>query len=215
MPRSIHKQIIVYAFLLISTLGVTVHLSSAQSVESPPVDLVVLIDNSCSMFAPEQTQGANCGTPIGNDPDFLQIIGSDLFFASLGFAESNQSEYQVGVVSFGGTPTLISPLGPLHPQRGSLARAIENPLPQYYTDITAALQLGYQELRQSPNRKPANLPAILLITDGIPDPRIGQTNEDIENLISANSDISLFIMLLQNASEAEDTEYAEYINFWQ
>ncbi|HZD55666.1 MAG TPA: hypothetical protein VE136_03010, partial [Anaerolineales bacterium] len=64
------------------------------------------------------------------------------------------------------------------------------------------------------NRKPDNLPAVVLITDGVPFPIEGQSNSDIEALIADNADIPLFIMLLQGSEERTES-YEQYVRFWQ
>lgn len=178
-----------------------------------PVDMMMVIDNSCSMF-PRDRLLPECDV-LENDPNFLRIVGANLFMARLGFSESNEVAYQLGAISFGQSPPqLISPLQPLKTARDTLSGLIANPQPQLATEIIPALQLAYRELRESPNRRPGNLPAIVLITDGVPYPSEGQSNSAIEQLISANPDIPLFIMLLQNPDKPAG-DYEEYINFWQ
>lgn len=175
------------------------------------IDMMLVIDNSCSMFPCPQPDCLACG----NDPDFFRIYGADLFIARLGFAETNETDYQVGVVSMGARPPdLIRPLQPVHEIRDLLAGEIADPEIQGQTQIIAALQAAYDELRDSPNRKPANLPAIVLITDGQPYPRTGQSDAEIEQLVAENPDISLFVMLLQTPQNT-DAGYREYIAFWQ
>lgn len=180
--------------------------------ERKPIDMMIVIDNSCSMF-PREKIVPGCDV-WGNDPDFLRIVGADLFIARLGFGEVNEAEYQAGVISLGETARLISPLRPLSAIRDTLARTIANPAPELATGIVPALKLAYRELRESPARRPGNLPAIVLITDGVPYPREGQSDADIEGLIKENPDIPLFVMLLQNVTEPRE-EYARYIGFWQ
>jgi len=167
--------------------------------------MAIVIDNSGSMYGPS-----------GNDPDLLRIIGAHMFIARLGFDEPNENDYQASVISMGGEPELIAPLQPLaRPIRGSLAHTISNPENAGGTHIIHALEMAYQELRTSPNRKPDSLPAVLLLTDGVPDPSAGQSQADIEQLVSENPDIPLFIMLLQNRVGGSSPEYQAYITFWR
>jgi hypothetical protein len=150
----------------------------------------------------------------GNDPDFLRITGASLFIARTGFAQPAASDYQLGVVSMGDDPPdLVSPLTSLDQARDALARAISNPQPKLATQIVPALEMAYRELRESPNRRPGNLPAVVLLTDGAPFPAEGQSNEDIERLVAANPDVPLFVILLQNRQQAS-TNYERYIRFW-
>ncbi|MGE5223151.1 MAG: hypothetical protein ACM3PY_11995, partial [Omnitrophica WOR_2 bacterium] len=204
-------------FLIIATLVILLAsnqtISKAQTSDtSRPVDLMIVIDNSCSMF-PQDKILAGC-TSFGSDPDYFRITGADLFFARLGFGAPNEAEYQAGVVDLGDEPILTSPLKPLKDARDSLAKLIANPKARSATKLVPALDAAYKELRTSPNRKPLNMPAVVLITDGIPWPLDGQSNTDIEKLIKQNQDIPLFIMLLQNAKFLTD-DYKQYIQFWQ
>ncbi len=149
---------------------------------------MLVIDNSCSMF-PASQRIPGCEV-WGNDPDFLRITGASLFIARTGFALPAASDYQLGVVSMGDNPPeLISPLTSLDEARDALARAISNPQPKLATQIVPALEMAYRELRESPNRRPGNLPAVVLLTDGAPFPAEGQSNEDIERLVAANPDV--------------------------
>jgi hypothetical protein len=177
-----------------------------------PLDVMLVIDNSCSMF-PASQRIPGCEV-WGNDPDFLRITGASLFIARTGFGLSAAGDYQLGVVSMGDNPpTLISPLTGLDPARDALARAINNPQPALATQIVPALEMAYRELRESPNRRPGNLPAVALLTDGAPFPAQGQSNEEIERLVAANPDVPLFVILLQNREQAT-TSYEQYVRFW-
>ena len=204
-------------------LCLTVSLLPVQSAqaqpeeERPPIDMMIVIDNSCSMF-PRGIVGIQCKWCC-SDPDFLRIIGADLFLARLGFDEVNEAEYQAGVISLGAEPKLVSPLRPLSEMRDAIARIIANPEMELATGIVPALELAYRELDESPHRRPTNLPAVVLITDGVPWPSEGQSNAEIKELVSENPDIPLFIMLLQNPTEPSGEEddkrkYEDYITFW-
>lgn len=187
--------------------------AAGQSAEGlRPIDLMIVIDNSCSMF-PQNQIISGC-TSYGSDPDFLRIKGADLFIARLGFGEADESDYQAGVISLGDEPAVVSPLEPLQGARDELADKIARPRAQSATKIVPALEAAYAELRDSPNRVPDNLPAVVLITDGVPFPVEGQSNSDIQALIADNADIPLFIMLLQGSEERSES-YEQYVRFWQ
>ena len=177
-----------------------------------PIDMVIVLDNSCSMF-PKEMIVPGC-TSYGSDVDFLRITGTNLFLARLGFDQENEADYQVGVISLGDEPTLVSSLGPLAGKRDDLAALIADPAPETATRLVPALQLAYDQLTNSPNRKAANLPAMVLITDGVPYPPEGQSNADIRKLIQKYPDIPVFLMILKGADSNLD-EFDDYINFWQ
>lgn len=184
------------------------------------IDLMLVIDNSCSMF-PESYSGPGC-TAMGNDPNFLRITGADLFLARLGFADPNEADFQVGIVSLGTRPSLTVPLQPLlvagsesaSNPRDRIAAQLANPQPAGGTDLFAALELAYRQLRESPNARPNNLPAIVLITDGVPFPNAADSAARLEKLVSDNTDIPLFLMLLQNGDDVSP-DYRTYIRAWQ
>jgi uncharacterized protein YegL len=213
--------------LLIIAIFIAAFSAQAQAPEQKdlrrPIDMIVALDNSCSMF-PDDLFPSICYNTPGNDAEFLRIHGTNLFLAALGLGELNEDEYQLGIIEFGDNARLISPLQPItRVMRGDLARAIANPTPIPYTDMEEAMELAFSSLRNSPNRKSTNLPAVVLITDGIPD-KSGQTGVDslseartsIGQIVENNKDIPLFIMLLKG-NEVGDyvTLYEDYIAFWQ
>lgn len=181
------------------------------------IDLMIVIDNSGSMFAPD----VNNPDADGNDPDFLRITGASLFIARLGFSEPNEGDYQAGIVNLGSPSKLVESLQPVNIRaRDTLSAGIQNPKPDSYTEFISALQIAYRELQESPNRNPNNLPAVVLITDGRPTSpdKADQTDEQIRQLIEEHSDIPLFIMLLQNPDNPDPDEfktYKAYLDFWQ
>lgn len=208
MKNNLAKLTVIVAILMAPWIKV-----QGQSIDSPrPIDLMIVIDNSCSMF-PRELILAGC-TSFGSDPDFLRIKGADIFIARLGFGEENEDQYQVGVISLGNEPIVESPLQPIQGNRDQLAREIAEPRAAAATRIVPALESAYTEFLESPNRNPDNLPALVLITDGVPFPLEGQGNTVIENLIAEHADIPLFLMLLQGSEERTES-YEEYIRFWQ
>lgn len=176
-----------------------------------PLDLMVVIDNSGSMFPNGLGYDQCC-----SDPQFLRITGAELFLARLGFSESNEADYQMGIISMGDADNmLISPLQPIKDLRDTLVLKIQKPEPENETRLIDALELAYQELRTSSSRKPGNIPAVVLLTDGVPSPALGQGQSDIEKLLLENKDIPVFIMLLEGEKNTNDPTYQNYIDFWQ
>lgn len=231
MPELLNKQfskrapgifLIMLATLLFSNLPVYAQPVDGENRRS--VDIMVVLDNSCSMFPAGMFPTSICANPPGNDAQFLRIHGTNLFLAALGLGEANENDYQLGIIEFGDTARTISPLQPLtRSMRGDLARTIANPSPIPFTDMEEAMELAYDSLRNSPNRKPTNLPAVVLITDGIPD-KSGSSGVDsliearnsIGQIVRNNADIPLFIMLLKGNEDSDYiTLYEEYITFWQ
>ncbi|MCL4562787.1 MAG: VWA domain-containing protein [Chloroflexi bacterium] len=202
-------RLVIIAIIAAASIGYPVH--AQENGGWRPIDMMILIDNSCSMF-PLSRIPASCDA-WGADPNYLRIVGADLFIARLGFAQANESEYQLGVISFGDAPEMISPLQPVT-DRDALASKIANPRPQPATRLIPALQMAYDELKNSPNRNTAHLPAVVLITDGIPWPKEDQSNADIEQLISKHPEAPLFVMLLKDPNRPSQ-DYEDYIRFWE
>lgn len=189
-----------------------------------PLDIMLVIDDSCSMFPRRSEYEAMAPTCTlwGNDPNFLRIKGADLFIARLGFGEANVNEYQLGVISLGvDPPTTLIELGAVNENRDEFAARIENPVPREETQVLAALRLAYEALTQSPNRRPGNQPAVVFLTDGRPFPLEGQSETDLLAVINQYPGIPLFVILLENPdgteSRTEQTkaDYARYIAFWE
>ncbi len=213
MQLSKYSQTIVRILLVFTLLflGLPFQKVNAQSIDDhKPIDMMLVVDNSCSMF-PRDKIVSGCEV-WGNDPDFLRIDGVNLFVARLGFAEVNELEYQAGVISLGKTATLVAPLQPVSGARDAISRLIADPAPELATNMIEAIRLAYKELRTSPARRPMNLPAVVLMTDGRPYPAAGQSDAEIEQLVSANPDIPFFIMLLQDPT---DSSYEQYVRFWE
>jgi hypothetical protein len=203
-------QGVIILFLAAGSVSNPVRAQSADT--KRPIDMMIVIDNSCSMF-PSNKILAGCDA-YGGDPNQIRITGADLFIARLGFGEKNEADYNLGIVSMGDKPILVSPLGNVSNNRDSLAAKIATPQPSAATKIIPALQMGYDALKTSGQGTAPHLPAIVMISDGVPWPTEGQTNDDLEKLISAHEDIPVFMMLLRNPS-INSADFESYINFWQ
>ena len=210
--KSKHQWLLFVSFLLIATGIWGDAIVVAQSTEYPPLDMMLVIDNSCSMF-PHDKILPECDL-WGSDPDFLRITGAEIFAARLGFDEINEQDYQIGAISMGEIPPQIFPLQPAAEVTDKLAKWLQDPKPQLQTQILPALDLAYEEVTESPEHKVGNLPVIVLLTDGRPYPEAGQTNADIEKFVMEHPDVPLFVILLRN-SKNPDKGYDQYINFWK
>jgi hypothetical protein len=177
-----------------------------------PLDVMLVIDNSGSMFPPEQTCA---GCEAGNDPKFLRLTGASLFIAGLGLGESNSKDYQIGVISLGDEkPELISSLRSAPDVRDILAKAISAPMPKNTTYLVPALKMAYSQLKDSPQRRAGNQPAVVLLTDGVPYPAQGQNETDIRKLVESYPDVPVFFILLQNP-EKRNEALEGYTRFWE
>jgi hypothetical protein len=183
-----------------------------DSANRRPIDMMIVIDNSCSMF-PQNQILAGCDAS-GNDPEFLRIVGADLFIARLGYSEPNEADYRMGIIGMGDKPEMISALQPISKVRTELAKKIANPKPQPATQLIPALQMAYDQLQSSGSNGTNSTRAVVMITDGIPWPIEGNANNDIQELVTQHPDIPLFMMLLKNP-DRPSSDFDNYITFWQ
>jgi hypothetical protein len=200
--------------ILISLLLSLSWQNAAGQEEEParPIDMMVVIDDTCSNF-PMSEVAFGCSV-FGSDPDFLRIRGVNMLLARLGLGYPNESDYQIGAISFGDDPILVSALTPVYQVRDSLAENIERPTPHVETRILDALMETYRQLLRSKIQNPDHIQSIVLISDGFPVPRESQSLEEIERLVSENEGIQHFIILLNNADIFPD-DFVTYVEFWQ
>jgi hypothetical protein len=192
-----------------------VKLASAQEPSQTPLEVLLLIDNSNSMF---ELGG------IGSDPNLLRIQAARLFITYLG-VDSAGPPHRLGVIFFGGEAHLVAPLTQLadDTRRAELAHLLDQPQRLTWTDPAAALELAENTLRANDN--PAVRRVIVLLTDGKPEWSATPTETEkaavsahLRELAGrlANQDTSLFIILLQNQATDADPEIGQvYIPLWQ
>jgi hypothetical protein len=138
-----HLPKIILAILLIA-IGIISPASAQDITNHRPINMMmIVIDNSCSMFPINQIL-AGCDAS-GSDPDFLRIIGADLFIARLGYSEPNEADYKLGIIAMGDKPKMIANLQPIDKVRADLAAKIANPKPQPATRVVPAMQMAYSE----------------------------------------------------------------------
>ena len=188
--------------------------NAAGQEEEPqqPIDMMVVIDDTCSNF-PMSEVAFGCSV-FGSDPDFLRIRGVNLLLARLGLGYPNEKDYQIGAISFGDDPILVSALTPVFQVRDSLAENIERPTPHMETRILDALMESYRQLLRSQVQNPDHVQSIVLISDGFPVPRESQSLEEIERVVAENREVQHFIILLNNADIFPD-DFVAYVEFWQ
>jgi hypothetical protein len=213
--RSKKYKIRLSGFLILISLLLSLSWQNAAGQEEQPqrpIDMMVVIDDTCSNF-PMSEVAAGCSV-FGSDPDFLRIRGVNLLLSRLGLGQPDEEEYQIGIISFGDDPILVSDLTSVFMVRDSLAEEIERPTPHEETRILDALMEAYRRLLSSQAQNPDHVPAIVLISDGFPVPRESQSLEEIERVVASNSDVQHFIILLNNADIFPD-DFVTYVEFWQ
>ncbi|GIK38062.1 MAG: hypothetical protein BroJett011_18950 [Chloroflexota bacterium] len=211
--------LILFCFILACALlvGLSLYLAqiaAAQETAAAPNQVMLVIDNSNSMY---EKNGQ------GSDPDLLRIEAARLFITYLG--ADDQLVHQLGVIFFGGESHLIAPFTPLADEnrRMELARLIANPTRLKWTNQQAALELAeqtFQKAATTPGRR-----AVILLTDGKPEwsnqptalekmAIIAGLRETARRLVAQN--IAVFVILLQNESTDADPEIETiYVPLWQ
>lgn len=206
-------------FICIAFLGLSFYLAQLVAAQSPrqrPQEVLLLIDNSNSMFEKDG---------VGSDPDLLRIQAARLFITYLG-VDSGGVIHRLGVIFFGGEARLVVPLTTLagDTRRAELAQLIDNPQRMAWTNHQAALELA-EELFKTSTSGATTRRAVVLLTDGKPEwtttPTEQETVETIARLHHvagrfAVEKIPLFIILLQNNVTDADPEIERlYVPLWQ
>lgn len=212
--------IIVIAFLLACSLvfGLGVYLAreaAAQSASPMRYDILLLIDNSNSMY---EKNGQ------GSDPDFLRIEAARLFLNYLG-VDSGEAVHRLGVIFFGGEAQLVVPLTPLtnDNRRAELSQMIDHPSRMTWTNPQAALELAETTFKAAADTSAQH--AVVLLTDGKPEwnttPTVAEKQLVIKQLQAVaarftENGIPIFIILLQNSATDGDPEITQlYTPLWQ
>ncbi|MBN1814836.1 MAG: VWA domain-containing protein [Anaerolineae bacterium] len=185
------------------------------SAESQRIDVILVIDNSNSMFDK---------AGIGSDPELRRIEAAHLFIHYQG-VDSGMTDHRVGVIFFGGTARSVVPLTFLNQseRRAEIAGLIAHPERMQWTDPVAALALSQQilETDSAPDRERV----VVLLTDGKPEWDTTPTAEERASVIAelealgqayTQQGITLFVMLLENAATDGDSEIAQvYVPLWR
>lgn len=214
--------IVLAALLACGGLVYLVGLALAQqpgraALQQTPQDVLLLIDNSYSMYNKES---------LGSDPELLRIEAARLFITYLG-VDSSGPLHRLGVIFFGGQAELTVPLTPLanDTRRAELAQLIANPQPLTWTHPQAALTLAAQTFQTASPTPGAPRRAVVLLTDGKPQWTNSPTQQQTEDTLArlretaghfAAQNIPIFIILLQNSATDADPEIEQlYVPLWQ
>lgn len=153
--------LVVIGFLLLvaGLVFVIVRAASAESELPPAYDVVLVSDQSTSMW--------DCDG-IGTDPELLRVDASRLFINTLG-ADSS-AHYRLALLNFGGEVEQVAPLTDLADAaaRQSLIAAASHPQPLRWTDHLLALRAAGRLLNDA--GQPGSQRLIVLLTDGEPAP---------------------------------------------
>ena len=184
---------------------------------SPPLDVMLLLDNSNSMW----DKGG-----IGSDPDLLRVQAANLFILYLG-VDAQVTGNRLGIIHFGTTSELVVPLTPLDDaqQRATIGERIAHPQRMGWTDPLQALELAYDELFLSGRGDPAHQPVVILLTDGKPELETNPTPQEKAAYIEAlrarvelfrQQNCPIFTVVLSNeATDADPDIQTVYRNLWQ
>lgn len=116
-----------YLLIISLLLSLSWQNATGQEEEPPrPIDMMVVIDDTCSNF-PMSEVAFGCSV-FGSDPDFLRIRGVNILLARLGLGYPNESDYQIGAISFGDDPILVGELTLSFKYVIYLLRTLKDPL---------------------------------------------------------------------------------------
>ena len=212
--------LLIVLFLCVALCAVATFLAgraSAQETEPMPLDVLLLIDHSNSMWE----KGG-----VGSDPHLLRLEAAGLFISYLGL-DADRADHRLGVIYFGGESRLVVPLTSISnaAQRTAIREAIAHPTPMDWTDPLRALEMAYEELFHSSRHDPDHRPAVVLLTDGKPELASVSTPEkkaayvaDLRDLVERFRERGCPIFTIALASEATDADpeiQTFYRNLWQ
>ncbi len=176
------------------------------------VDLVIAIDNSGSMYYGPAT-----------DPDDFRIRAAELIITSLA-ADIYPRETSISVISFGNESEILAPLTQLQEEgaRRMLIEVARQTKSEDNTNIIAALDDAYSELFESQNRTNQNVPAVILLTDGVPTidtnggNNVGIPEEVLVRIDKlSNKGALVFVILLRGGKNLEENEeFEKWRQYW-
>jgi len=208
---------ILLLILLCVALFILIYQAQAQGTGMLPLDVLLLIDHSNSMW----DKGG-----VGSDPDLLRVQAANLFIAYLG-VDTARSGSRLGVIHFGGSSELVVPPTPLDSAEGrqAIRDTITNPQRMDWTDPLEALQLAYETLFPRGQRDPVRQPVVILLTDGKPEvlPKPSPKEQaayvaDLRALVDRfhEQECPIFTIALSNeATDADPEMQTVYRNLWQ
>ncbi|NIO68428.1 MAG: VWA domain-containing protein, partial [Anaerolineae bacterium] len=134
--------------------------NNGQHREVPNLDVIMVIDESETMWNHTDTEGVRVNTVN--------------FFIDMLSSERSGSVHRLGIVAFGTEPTVIpyTLLGSqaaaeeLKEQYAAVHKSIEPHKDEEYTDINKALRAALAMIERE--RNPTRKPAIILVSDGQP-----------------------------------------------
>lgn len=214
--------LLIVLFLCLALCALAVFLvgrASAQGAEHLPLDVLLLIDHSNSMWDKDG---------VGSDPDLLRVQAANLFIAYLG-VDTARIGNRLGVIHFGGESVLVAPLMLLNStgRRQDIRAAIADPHRLDWTDPLEALQLAYETLFPEPedHRDPARQPVVILLTDGKPELFPALSPEERATYVAnlrvlvdrfRKQGCPIFTIALSNeATDADPEIQTVYRNMWQ
>lgn len=163
------QRIVVGFFVVIALLlsAITPYcVSYAQASESSVQDVLVVLDNSGSMYRdiyPEEQ----------NDPDGWRFIAASVVVNYLAVARDPAVTYRIGIISYATQAVSVASLSELNElNRVELTERLD-PEEQDRggvggndTNADLALRQALQELESNPNPNPARPPVVMILTDG-------------------------------------------------
>lgn len=172
--------VLLFLLLVAGLVFLIVRAASAESELPPAYDVVLVSDQSTSMW--------DCDG-IGTDPELLRVDATRLFINTLG-ADSG-ARYRLALLHFGGEVAQVAPLTDLADAaaRQALIEAASHPQPMRWTDHLLALQAAGGLLQAA--GQPGSQRLIVLLTDGEPAPMPSTGYDDTRYLAALQAEAAV------------------------
>ncbi len=173
-------RIVILAVALFSGLKLPYANAAAEEFKPKPLDIILLIDQSPSMFKlsdPGIIEKNNDGTPKRENGKLVykvipvRQLAAQYFVDYLHVDQIPSVENRVGIIYFGGGAKAVAPLTKVITDNDvkhfhDMLETPPEPIP--WTDTNAAFEAAYKELFESPRANSDHEHAILFLTDGHP-----------------------------------------------
>lgn len=224
-------QLFLAAFVIIITVAASTLPAIAQ--ESRPVpnlDIILIIDESGSMWLQNDPAipkaGATLGTVGGGweNPGWRIVLARH--FANLLGVEQSGAQHRLGLVVFGSEARLAAPLTDVHNpgERAALIRDLDiNHKNMTWTNIPEALRVAQEEMEAHGRSDPNTKRAIVLLTDGKHETHNGMTDTEMsaahnqvrELAKRTAGNYAIYTVAFTNEAFRADPDNTVYKNLWQ
>lgn len=200
------------AIVLLMLLAITGYPAQAQvEPQKKQWNVMLLIDQSGSMFLESDpcqfdSEGRLTEPPLRNEAvmRFIDLLGID-----------SAVQHEVGIAYFGLTASLEDPFFQAHAAENVKARLKSCPPNMGWTNINAALKIGYEQLMQ---KSDDDARSVVLLTDGVPELAAPWSIDDKQRYYDEHFDwiakyrqagIKIFVIALGERATRQDADLSK------